>query len=297
MNIHKFLNREYCVAVCRTDEINCQLQDKDFKVIRNGFKYWAADPFPVEVNGSLYVFAEIFQYSKVKGSIGYTKRTKEGFTKWKIIIDEPFHLSFPNIFCLGHTFYMCPEAHESGSVYLYRCIEFPEKWVKDQILFKSDEAVDTIFIKEDDEVYGMTCIWNGMDRHTLKIFKIEGENCEFSDQELKMLPYYMSRPAGKIFYDKTLDENFVVSQICKPKYGSGLVFKKYSLNWPDYSEEEYKRILPDEIKCDLKRRYDGAHTVNTTEHYIVIDLAWSRINFFEKACRIVNKIKKRGNKK
>lgn len=289
--MYNFFNREYCVAVCRTDEINCDLSNKEFKIIKNGVKYWAADPFPIEIDGVLYIFAELFEYSKVKGAIGYTKWTDKGFTEWKKIIEEPYHLSFPNIFYRGDNLFMCPEAHESGVVYLYRCVNFPDKWVKDQALFKSGEAVDTIFIEENNEIYGITCIWEGLKRHGLQIFKIEKERIEFSDAKLKLLPYYLSRPAGKVFYDQSVNKKFVVSQVCKPIYGAGLVFKEYLIKWPLYSEKEYRRILPGDIKCNSKRRYNGIHTFNVTEHYIVIDLAWSRINIYEKVCRAVKKLK------
>lgn len=287
-----FFNREYCVAVCETNEINCDILNKNFKVINNGAGYWAADPFPVEIDGVLYIFAELFEYSKIKGSIGYTKKTDKGFTEWKKIIEEPYHLSFPNVFCIEDTFYMCPEAHESGAVYLYKCIDFPEKWVRDQELFKSDKAVDTIFFKENDQFYGMSCIWEGLEKHRLEIYRIKKDKIEFSNIGLNTLPYYLSRPAGKIFYDKSAEEQLVVSQICKPIYGSGLIFKKFCFNWPHYSEEEYKRILPSDITCDLNHRYDGIHTFNATEHYIVVDLAWSRINIYEKICRAIKKIRK-----
>lgn len=290
--MHNFYNREYCVAVCRSDEINCEFSNKDFNVIKNGFGYWAADPFPIEVNGTLYIFAELFEYSKVKGAIGYTKKTDEGFTKWKIIIDESYHLSFPNVFQIENTFYMCPEAHESGEVYLYKCIDFPEKWIKDRVIFKNNQAVDTIFVKDGVEVFGITCIWERLNKHTLKLFRVRDGNCEFSDNKSDILPYYLSRPAGKIFYDKTLKKKLAVAQICKPAYGSGLIFKKYNIDWPYYSEEEYKRVLPKDVKYDIKHRYDGIHTFNATEHYIVIDLAWSRINIYEQICRGMKKIKR-----
>ena len=39
----------------------------EFRVIKNSFRYWAADPFIFEYAGKIYIFAELYDYVKRRG--------------------------------------------------------------------------------------------------------------------------------------------------------------------------------------------------------------------------------------
>ena len=282
----QFISREYAVAVAeRTDD---DIRNLKFHLLKNSRKFWVADPFPIEVDGKLYIFAEVLEYEKKKGSIGYTVLVNGEFLPWKIIIEEKYHLSFPNLFWINDSLYMCPEASQSKSLYLYRCIEFPEKWVKDRVLAEGVNFCDTVFFKNNTAIYGFTCIWDSVEKHELKVFRLKDGEYEFLDGKKELLDYYLTRPAGKVFKNPISNENIMVSQICKPLYGSGLVFKKFDLNWPNYSENELYRVYPSE--CNKKRKYVGMHTYNFTDNYIVIDLIWNRFSLFEKYYHLKGKI-------
>ena len=41
------------------------------------------------------------------------------------IINEPFHMSFPNVFKFENEFYMMPENSESNQLRLYNAVDFP----------------------------------------------------------------------------------------------------------------------------------------------------------------------------
>lgn len=286
----QLISREYAVAVARRTDND--IRKLEFHQIKNGKQFWVADPFPVEVNGELYIFGEIFEYVKDKGAIGYTKLENGSFIPWKIIIEEEYHMSFPYLFYENDILYMCPEASQSNKLYLYRCIEFPDKWVKDRVLIEKGNFSDTIFYDRDGVKYGFTCIWDSIDKHELKLFKMQEDGCAFSDGKIDLLDFYLTRPAGKIFTDN--EKNIMVSQICKPLYGSGLIFKGFTLNWPDYSEKELFRVFPYEINCDGNKNYVGMHTYNMTDHYVVIDLIWNRFSLSEKICHLIKKMKGNG---
>ena len=150
---------------------------------------------------------------------------------------------------------------------------------------------DTIFLSSDEGILGFTCEWGGINRHQLKMFKLMDNNVEFSDPDyLKTLDYYLTRPAGKIFYDEYEKKILMVSQICNPMYGSGLIFKQFSIAFPHYEEQEVARIYPADINCDLEKLFDGIHTFNMSENYLTIDVIWSRFNLIEKASRIVHRL-------
>lgn len=289
-----FKNREYAVAVAKINKHTHKIKGIKFKTINNGINYWVADPFPIEKDGKLFIFGEIYEYTKLKGSIAYTQLTDSGFTKWKKIIEEPYHLSFPNIFYIGDNLYMCPESHESRQLYLYKCEKFPHKWKKDKILANNGNFNDTVFLKYDNELLGFTCEWKDINNHQFKIFKLTGDIIEFfNPSNIKTLDYYLTRPAGKIFFDEIENRNIMVSQICNPIYGSGLIFKSFNINFPYYEEYEISRIYPADINCDLNKPFDGIHTFNMSDNYVVVDLIWSRFNFIEKMSRLIHKLVRR----
>lgn len=290
------LGREYIVAVARRNGKQ-DIRELSFHVIRNGLNYWAADPFPIEIEGILYIFGEIYEYSKLKGSIGYTKLEDGNFTPWKIVIEENYHLSFPNLMYINGVLYMCPEACASEQLYYYRCVSFPNQWVKDKILIDNVNFSDTIFYEKNNDKYGFTCVWETNDNHSFKMFKIENDNIVLSERKLDTLDFYLTRPAGKIFKENNSERDLMVSQICKPVYGSGLIIKDFEVNWPFYKEHELYRIYPNDIKCNKKYRYVGMHTLNYTENYVVIDLIWNRLNLIEKFFRGFHRIKRTFNER
>lgn len=282
-------DREYAVAVCKTTEHDRFNRQNKYHVIKNNFFSWAADPFPIEYNGELYIFAEIFLYSKAKGTIGYCKLTEGGFTKWKKVIEEPYHLSFPNLFWDNNMLYMCPESHEDNTLYLYRCVSFPDKWVKDKVVAQGDFN-DTIFYFQKDGKYIVTY---SLDRR-LHILKENNGMLEDRDVSDYVSDIDAARPAGKIFSAGGMD--IIPVQIGKPLYGSGLAFKEFNLNWPEYSEHELYRMTAKDIKIDKKRQYIGLHTFNFSENYTVIDLVWEEVLVQRLLYRFFRKIKKSINK-
>lgn len=68
-----------------------------FAIIKNSFRYWAADPFLFEYENQFYIFAELYDYIKCRGCLGYCKWDGIKFSGWKKIITEAHHLSYPFI--------------------------------------------------------------------------------------------------------------------------------------------------------------------------------------------------------
>ena len=284
----QLVSREYTVAVAK--RTGSDIKKLRFERVPNSSKYWVADPFPIEVNGQLYIFGEVFEYRKDKGSIGYTKYENNAFAPWKIIIEEDYHMSFPYLFYEDDVLYMCPEANKSNQLYLYKCVRFPDEWVKDRVLINDVNYSDTIFYKKDEDLYAFTSLWNSIDDHKFKIIKFDEDESEISNGKIETLDYYLTRPAGKIFKDNVSGKEIMVSQICKPLYGSGVVFKEFNLNWPDYSESELYRIYPGDINCNMKKKYVGLHTFNMTDNFVVIDLVWKRFSISEKWQHLLKRI-------
>lgn len=55
----------------------------------------------------------------------------DGDTCFKEVLNENFHLSYPNVFEYDGSIYMLPETFESNQLRLYKCVSFPYKWELD----------------------------------------------------------------------------------------------------------------------------------------------------------------------
>lgn len=90
---------------------------------------FVADPFMLNVDNQWYMFFEVMNGLRHKGEIGLA--TSENGVEWKyqrIVLAEPFHLSYPYVFEWQNDFYMIPEAWEGGGIRLYKATEFPSRW-------------------------------------------------------------------------------------------------------------------------------------------------------------------------
>jgi hypothetical protein len=79
---------------------------------------------------------------------------KGSFFDHGLVLKEPFHLSYPQVFGYHGKIFMIPESAASKSVWLYRAAEFPKRWVKEKILL-NEVLVDTSLIIRSDGLYLM----------------------------------------------------------------------------------------------------------------------------------------------
>lgn len=111
---------------------------------------FVADPFMVEVDSKWYLFFEVFNRETQHGDIGLAT-SDDGFT-WayqQIVLDEPFHLSYPYIFKWDGEYYMIPETHGQKEIRLYKATHFPTKWSFDKTLLQGDYQDSSIFRFDD----------------------------------------------------------------------------------------------------------------------------------------------------
>lgn len=255
--------------------------------IDTGERYWLADPFLYERDGKLYLFYEAFDLVERKGKIGYSVMPVDQSRSWSklnIIIDEPYHLSFPNIFEKDGDIFIMPESCGDYRVRLFRARSFPNHWesLSTDVLIPDIYACDSIFINHNGETFLLT---NEMYHHVPnglfpscwvknRLFKMDG--MVIIDDGVKVSEGdFGQRNAGKSFeIDSTL---YRIGQDCrKSLYGRGLVLYEVE-NLKPYVE---KRIwakdcneLAKFIVCDKERPIIGVHTYNFTNNYEVIDFS------------------------
>jgi len=106
---------------------------------------YVADPFILFEQDTYFMFFEI--YGTKMGCIGLAT-SKNGY-EWeykKIVINERFHLSYPQIIKYRDEVYMVPESSADNSVRLYKANSFPSEWQLNKILLQGHDFTDpTIF--------------------------------------------------------------------------------------------------------------------------------------------------------
>lgn len=90
---------------------------------------FVADPFMVRVDSKFYMFFEVLNLDTNTGDIGCAESDDgKEWTYSGIVLDEPFHLSYPSVFQWDGDYYLIPESYQDSSVRLYRASSFPYVW-------------------------------------------------------------------------------------------------------------------------------------------------------------------------
>ncbi|MDE1463799.1 glucosamine inositolphosphorylceramide transferase family protein [Spartinivicinus poritis] len=106
---------------------------------------FVADPFLFKDEGSnnWLMFFEVLSNDSSQGEIGLAKSTNGLDWKYdRIVLDEPFHLSYPYVFKHNNEYYMIPETFEAESIRLYKATNFPYNWQHISTLATGKDFVD-----------------------------------------------------------------------------------------------------------------------------------------------------------
>jgi hypothetical protein len=88
-----------------------------------------ADPFLLRRDDGLYMFFELMNDASDRGEIAYA--TSADGLSWEYagrVLQEPFHLSYPQVFNWQSDVYMIPETRQAQQIRLYRAEVFPDRW-------------------------------------------------------------------------------------------------------------------------------------------------------------------------
>ena len=258
-----------------------------FIILKNSFRYWAADPFIFNYNGGLYIFAELYDYIKRKGVIGYCKWNGVRFGRWKKVIEEDYHLSYPYIFEHDGDVYVMPESGAKGDLHLYRAVAFPDKWEASTILRENVIFGDTTPFIWKQHTYALT--YDVSDSEEYKLMLLDLQNSE-NDCAVQVGDPELRRPAGKHFLYSGM--HIRPAQNCRGDYGKGLLFYQYSVVHGLFSEKCIDMISPQDLHYSRRIVLDGLHTYNATESFEVIDIKTRRLNLLNLASRIVGKLRR-----
>lgn len=236
---------------------NPVLEAEDVTDVRADF---VADPFMIKKKKKWYMFMEVMVE---QGEIGMATSTNG--LNWeykKIVLDEPFHLSYPCVFKHEGTYYMIPETHQKNSIRLYKAKKFPEKWNFEKTLLSGKDFVDsTIF-----QYNGYWWIFSETDpegNSTLRLYyskELKGDWKEHPESPIINENSNIARPGGRVV---VLDHQLIrYTQDDKPTYGNRVrAYLITSLTKTSYEEHESK-INPTLVKGGNSWRADGMHNID-----------------------------------
>ena len=120
-----------------------------YELPEDGSRFFA-DPFPFVQDGQRYIFVEDFDHATGKGVISVSEVDSAGFaTTPRPIIEEPTHLSYPQVFAQDGDIWMIPESSAGREVVLYRAEHFPDRWVRHAVLIADAEISDATLLIRD----------------------------------------------------------------------------------------------------------------------------------------------------
>ena len=109
--------------------------------------FWA-DPFALQrstepnLAGSA-ILVEEFDFRIRRGRISLLAADAAGLWTSTPVIDNHFHYSYPFVFHYRNRPWLVPECHQSRSIDIYRCDDFPFKWTRHMTLMDNISAADT----------------------------------------------------------------------------------------------------------------------------------------------------------
>ncbi len=232
-------------------------------------RFWA-DPFPIESEGTYYIFMEEFLYSIMKAHISVIEMDSDGRWKQPVkVLERDYHLSYPFLFQWDGQLYMMPETKRNGTIELYRCKELPLKWEFDRVIMENVQAVDAT-LHEVGGIWWLFCNIGGRDfssNDELHLFYAKTPFGPWTPHKLNPVKSDVrsARPAGRLF---NRDGNlYRPSQDCSVRMGGAIVMNRIVRLTPDdFKEESVARIDPTWRKGIL-----GTHTINTAGKLTVLD--------------------------
>lgn len=151
--LRTFSNYGYAVGVRKTEGLPLEkMSMKKYRWLRPTFRYWYADPMVRHIRGKYYVFTEQFDLDEGKGKIAVSEIRNGKIGTPKTILDEPFHLSFPNVFAFGQDYYMVPECSASHAIRIYKMGGSVEHW-EEILSIPVDNCVDTAVLQQENGLY------------------------------------------------------------------------------------------------------------------------------------------------
>lgn len=238
-----------------------------------------ADPFVVRYQDRDYVFIEELVHRKKNAHLAvFALGPDDRPTRPRPVLQRPYHLSYPFVFAYQDTYYMIPETASNRAIELYRCTDFPDRWVFERALMQDVRAADTTLFFYEGRWWLWTALADGPGGSTRdELFLFYGDaptGTEWTPHPLNpvVTDIHRARPAGRVFARD--GQLYRPSQDCSVRYGYALNLNRITELTPDrYREEPVAALRPDAGLIAL-------HTFNSGSGHSFIDGKIRRWRFF-----------------
>ncbi|MCB1489201.1 MAG: hypothetical protein KDJ88_17310 [Bauldia sp.] len=236
----------------------------------DGTRYYA-DPFPVARDGRHYLFVEEYINATGKGVISAAVFGPDGVCGTPApVLEEPHHLSYPQVFERDGETWMIPESSAGGEVSLYRAERFPDRWVLDRRLIEGRDISDATLLDTGNRLwlFGTERDGHGSPSDTLVVFSAETLRGPWRPHRRNpiLIDRAAARPGGA--FVKAGGRIFLPIQNGTYGYGSGLGLSEVVVL--DDDRVQLTRPKPIEAaRADWP--YPGIHTLNRCGRLETID--------------------------
>lgn len=246
---------------------------------------WMADPFVLDVtNEEILLLVEEMPYLQHKGVITlvHINRTTMEIASKKILLDLPYHISFPAIWRKDGHIYVYPESAQSGKLELY---EYDAE--KEELTFVRTMCDDVVWDSYITETFGEPLMFTAA--HNDNILDIY----QWNDSKEGFVPCQQiesdrknSRMGGAVFEYK--GAYYYPAQNCEKTYGGAIDIKRIEV------ENEKVRVAETvkHIESPIKRYPLGIHTLNEYKGVVVIDVKGYRYRWLGTIIAKAVKLKK-----
>lgn len=197
---------------------------------------FVADPFMVRENSTWYMFFEIMNSTNYQGDIGLA--TSNDAVNWhyrQVVLDEPFHLSYPYVFKWNGEYYMIPETYQAKSIRLYKAANFPTDWKFVKTLLTGNDFVDSSIFYFDNRWWLFTTTSKLDGLYLFYSDNLAGQWIEHPQSPVIIGDKNITRPGGRVLVVN--DEVIRFTQDDYPTYGNQLrAFKIIGLTTSNYKE-------------------------------------------------------------
>ena len=230
--------------------------------------FWA-DPFAFEREGQYWAFFEDYSYDKKRAGIACAPISPQGELGPPVVcLESPgHHYSYPHIFRAGSEIFMVPESVDSNCVTLFRCEEFPSRWIEDRVLLEGKFADTTIWEHEGLWWLMTTSAEPSSRAGALLLFYSDSIRGEWRFHPANPISTDIRRNRGAGAVIRNGNRLIRPSQSCAPSYGYSIGFNEIiELSTERYEERSIRTITPEHWKG-----ISGIHTYNQAGGVELID--------------------------
>ena len=228
-----------------------------------------ADPFFLKVKDTFYIFFE-HKLLNLKAEIGLlTSIDGINYNYRGTVLEEPFHLSYPQVFCYKKEYYMIPESKGANAVLLYKANHFPHDWTICDTLMNNVKFTDpSIYLSDSINIMAVS-------DEKLNLILYHADSL-FGNWKLHKKPILISgsesRCGGRFFKDEK--GLLLPVQNCIKGYGYGLSLYRLNFKNDNYTLKREKPFFL-KRKENIKEFNAGMHHLDIQKidgsYYYVYD--------------------------